>query len=125
MARSLKAEGYNCAQSVLIPFCDIIGLDRDTAARLSSGLGSGMGATRELCGVANAMAIAQGMLQSPDPMAKGVSAKAAGELARQFSSRNQGRLRCADLKGKEGIRPCNDLVEDGVEILYNYFESLK
>ena len=33
---------YNCCQSVLAPFAEACGLDRDTAFRLASGFGKGM-----------------------------------------------------------------------------------
>lgn len=121
-ALRLREEGYNCAQSVLMVFDDVTGLDGEAAARLTSGLGAGLGCG-ELCGVANAMAIAQGMLHSGDAASKGPSMKAAKELLSTFAANNGSRLRCADLKGKPDVRPCNDLVVHGVELLHNYFEE--
>lgn len=123
-ALALRKQGYNCSQSVILVFDDIIGIDKDTIAKLTSGLGTGVGALREICGVVNAMAITQGFLQSPAPEGKAPSAKIAGDLGRKFAEGNKGFLRCCDLKGKDGIRPCNDLVLQGVEILHNYFDSL-
>lgn len=122
-ALSLREQGYNCAQSVIMVFDDLTGLDAELAARLTSGLGAGCGGTRELCGVVNAMAITQGLFQSSLPAGKALSMKEAGTLAETFASENQGRLRCADLKGKPGIRSCNDLVIQGVEILHEYFKN--
>lgn len=124
-ALALRRQGYNCTQAVILVFDDVTGLDNDTVARLTSGLGTGVGGLREICGVVNAMALTQGMLQSPAPEGKAASAKVAGNLGREFANANQGRIRCCDLKGKEGIRPCNDLVLQGVELLHNYFESLQ
>ena len=43
-------KGYNCTQSIAVTFADELGLDVDTAARLSSGFGGGMGRLREVCG---------------------------------------------------------------------------
>ena len=43
-------EGYNCAQSVMFSFCDKLGLDTETALKLSCGLGAGMGRQGEVCG---------------------------------------------------------------------------
>ncbi len=124
ISRNLRLQGYNCAQSVLLAFEDKTGMDAATAAKISSGLGSGFG-TGEICGVISGMALAQGMTQDADPKSKMKSAKTAASLAREFANLNQGRMRCCELKGKEGIRPCNELVEQGVEILHNYFESLE
>lgn len=123
IALHLRHKGYNCAQCVILAFEDVTGLDNEIATKITSGLGSGVGATRELCGVINAMALTQGMLQSSDPAAKGISSKVAGNLARQFASLNKDRMRCADLKGKEGIRPCEELILQGVEILHNHFQN--
>ena len=39
----LFSEGMNCAQSVFVAFCDVTGLDEETAMRLSSSFGAGMG----------------------------------------------------------------------------------
>ena len=33
---------YNCCQSVLVPFADLCGLDKETAFRLGANFGSGM-----------------------------------------------------------------------------------
>ncbi|MBD5370989.1 MAG: C_GCAxxG_C_C family protein [Bacteroides sp.] len=122
-ALRLRKEGYNCAQSVLLPFDDVTGLPRELAARITSGLGTGVGATREICGVVNAMALAQGMLQSPEASGKAASMKCAGSLARRFADANCGCLRCEDLKGKPGRPTCEQLVLQGVEILHRHFEE--
>ncbi|MBO5767488.1 MAG: C_GCAxxG_C_C family protein [Clostridia bacterium] len=49
-AIELFTNGYNCAQSVLCAYCDITGLDHETAKRMSSSFGGGMGKLREACG---------------------------------------------------------------------------
>lgn len=42
--------GLNCSQAIAVAFADELGLDTETAARLSSGFGGGMGRMREVCG---------------------------------------------------------------------------
>ena len=42
--------GYNCAQAVLYPFCEDLGLDKDIALKLACGLGAGMARKQEVCG---------------------------------------------------------------------------
>ena len=49
-ARELFKEGYNCAQSVFCAFADDLGMDFETALKLSSSFGGGMGRLREVCG---------------------------------------------------------------------------
>ena len=50
LARKLFFEGYNCSQAVFCAVCDVTGLDIDTAARMSSSFGAGLGRLREVCG---------------------------------------------------------------------------
>ena len=42
-AYELFMAGYNCSQSVFAAFCDVTGVDEDTALRLSSSFGGGIG----------------------------------------------------------------------------------
>jgi C_GCAxxG_C_C family probable redox protein len=41
---------YNCAQSVLYAYGPDLGLDRETALKVATGLGAGMGCRGEVCG---------------------------------------------------------------------------
>ena len=41
--------GYNCAQSVLFAFSDELGLDKNLALKLATGLGAGMARNQEVC----------------------------------------------------------------------------
>jgi len=42
--------GYNCAQSVLYAFGPDLALERETALKIATGLGAGMGRRGEVCG---------------------------------------------------------------------------
>lgn len=48
-------KGYNCAQSVFLAFAKEFGFDDDTALKLSSSFGGGMGRLREVCGAVSSM----------------------------------------------------------------------
>ena len=61
-ACDLFAGGFNCAQSVFAAFCDVTEMDKETALRLSSGFGAGMGRMREVCGACSAMFMIAGLL---------------------------------------------------------------
>ena len=50
IARQYFLNGYNCAQAVALAFCDELALPPETALRLVSGFGGGMGRLREVCG---------------------------------------------------------------------------
>ena len=60
-ATALFMEGYSCAQAVFGAFSDVTGIDADTALRLSSAFGAGMGRMREVCGAVSGMALVCGM----------------------------------------------------------------
>ena len=61
-AAELFLKGYNCAQSVMVAFCDVTGLEEDFAARMASSFGGGMGRMREVCGAVSGMLMVAGLL---------------------------------------------------------------
>ena len=99
-ARRLFLAGYNCAQAVFCAFCDLTGLDVDTAARLSSSFGGGMDRLREVCGTVSGALMALGLLQGyadpRDPDAKAAHYRLVQEYARLFREQN-GSIVCRDL----------------------------
>ena len=48
-AQELHGKGYNCAQSVACAYCDLVGLDEQTAYKMAEGFGLGMG-VMDMCG---------------------------------------------------------------------------
>ena len=101
---------FNCCQSVLVPFADVCGLDRDTAFQLGANFGSGMrhGST---CG-----AVTRAL------MVLVLAGKGGEEFLKRFREKN-GALDCAALlrmakeNGEERKPHCDRLVFDAVEIL--------
>ncbi|WP_303920426.1 C-GCAxxG-C-C family protein [Draconibacterium sediminis] len=49
-AAGLFWQDFNCAQSVLIAYSDVLQIDREAAINLSCGFGGGMGRLQETCG---------------------------------------------------------------------------
>ena len=66
-AKQLFLQGYNCAQAVVCAFDDLTGLDRETAARLASSFGGGMGRMREVCGTVSGALLVLGLARAADP----------------------------------------------------------
>ena len=60
-AVQLFKEGYNCSQAVLGAYCTELGLDFETAVKLSSSFGGGMGRLREVCGAVSSMFMIAGL----------------------------------------------------------------
>ena len=55
-------DGYNCAQSVLMAYCDLLGLTPAQASVSAAGLGGGMGRLRETCGAFSAAVMVAGSM---------------------------------------------------------------
>ena len=140
-AKELFKSGYNCSQSVLGVFCEELGLDFDTAMKLASSFGGGMGRMREVCGTVSGMFMAAGLACAKSDNSAGTKAdqyKIVQELARRFREKN-GSIICRELlQGVENStlpvpserthdyykkRPCVDLVGDSVEILEEYLKE--
>lgn len=117
-ALELRRKGYNCAQSVIMAFPDITGLDNATAARLTSALGAGVGSTGEICGAALGMSIAEGMRHGAEASEKVVAMRGANVLLSRFKAENGNRIVCRELKGKQGVRPCDELILQAITILH-------
>ena len=63
-ALSLHKKGFNCAQAVLLPFAEELGLDRKTAMTIAEGFGAGMGGCKLTCGALSAAIMIAGMKNS-------------------------------------------------------------
>lgn len=137
-ARNFFKEGYNCAQSVFCVFADELGMDFDTALKLSSSFGGGMGRMREVCGAVSAMFIIAGLkygYTSPSDIdAKAEHYKRIQELAKQFKKKHR-TIICRELLGINAdnspipskrteeyydTRPCEQLIADAAEIISEY-----
>ena len=135
-AKELFEEGYSCAQSVFAAFSDETGFEFDTALKISSSFGGGMGRLREVCGAVTAMfmiaGIKLGYSDPKDDEAKARHYELIQSLAQKFKEQN-GSFICRDLLGLgEGAddpepekrndeyyssRPCSGLVECAAEMI--------
>ena len=133
-AISLHSEGYNCAQAVVLAFEDLLPLDRETLAKLSSSFGGGIGGMREVCGTVSGMAMVLGFLYGnsvpSDRAAKAEHSARVQELAGKFRERN-GDIVCRRLLGLEPVpgktlkkRPCSEYVGDAAEFLEEYISAI-
>ena len=132
-AMALHKEGYNCAQAVVLAFEDLLALDRETLAKLSSSFGGGIGGMREVCGTVSGMAMVLGFLYGnsdpSDRTAKAEHSARVQALAGKFRERN-GDIVCRRLLGLEPVpgktlkkRPCGEYVGDAAEFLEEYISA--
>lgn len=133
-ALSHFAQGFNCSQAVLSAYAGQFGLDDETAAKIASGFGGGMGRMAETCGAVTGAFMVLGLKygqNSPDREAKEMIYARIKDFASRFQARNRS-LNCQDLLGcdistTEGLqqareaemfyRICPKFVRDVCEIL--------
>ena len=133
-AKQLFMEGYNCSQAVLGAFCEECGMDFETAMKLASSFGGGMGRLREVCGAVSGMFMVAGQLYgyaSPtDNDTKKEHYALIQRMAAKFREEN-GSIICRELLGidSDGAtptkrtdefykkRPCVELVKTCAEIM--------
>ena len=99
-AITLFEQGYNCSQAVFMAYADKYQIDRETAAKLATSVGGGMGRLREVCGAVSGMFFVLGLhypfTQPTDKVAKDANYKAVQRTAAEFKS-VMGSYICADL----------------------------
>ena len=137
LAAQLFLDGYSCSQAVMAAFCDLTGMDRATAVRLTAPFGGGIGRMREVCGAVSGMMMVVGLLYGFEP-SKGSAAKSAHyhlvqELAEQFRQQ-AGSIICREILKNPPAdpnpsprtaeyyanRPCARMVMLAAEILDRY-----
>lgn len=141
-ARELFLGGCNCAQAVFAAFCDKTGMDEETALRLSSSFGGGMGRMREVCGACSGIFMIAGMLYGygadDDGTCKAAHYALIQRLADEFKEKN-GTIICRELlrslkpdstptpKKRNDeyykTRPCLRFVEDAAGIVEKLIEE--
>jgi C_GCAxxG_C_C family probable redox protein len=95
-------EGYSCSQAVVAAFGDRFGLDRDTALKISSGLGGGIGRTGDVCGAVTGailiLGLKYGSTNPRDKTGKFAAYKKVQEFCEAFKDR-AGSMICRELLG--------------------------
>ena len=86
-AAELFCKDYNCAQALMVAFCDVTGLEPDVAARLSSSFGGGMGRMREVCGAVSGMLMVAGYLYGYDTPGDDTVKKAHYQLVQKLAGK--------------------------------------
>lgn len=142
-AMALFLEGYNCTQSVVLAFEDLLpAACRDEILCMASAFGGGMGRLREVCGSVSGMFLIAGLLYGyPGPETgtkKTELYSRVQELAHRFEEKN-GSIVCRELLGlsvKEEApvpsartaeyykkRPCKELIGMAAEILDDFINK--
>lgn len=144
LAMAYFKEGYNCSQSVFLAFCDEYDMDFETALKISSSFGAGMGRLREVCGAVSGMFMVAGLvygyIDPKDHKKKTEHYERIQYLAKEFEDKNRSII-CRELLGLGAgkdkpepelrtaeyykKRPCVELVGMAAEIMERYMEENK
>lgn len=137
MANFLK--GYNCSQSIIMAFEDMLPVDKDMLSKMASSFGGGMGRLREVCGSVSGMFMVAGLLYGyAGPETGQIKAdhyERIQELAHRFEEKH-GSIVCREMLGlsvRHDVpvpeartneyykkRPCPEIIGDAAEILEQY-----
>lgn len=134
-AFELFNSGCNCSQAVLCAFSDVTGLDNETALKLASSFGGGMGRMREVCGAVSGALMVLGIAKGYSDLSDGNAKKEHYALVQQFAEKfkkENGSIICRELlsgvKVTDGVspenrtenyykkRPCGELCRTAAEI---------
>ncbi|MFW5780208.1 MAG: C-GCAxxG-C-C family protein [Bacillota bacterium] len=137
-ARQLFKDGYNCCQSVFCAFTEHTGMDFESALKISSSFGGGMGRLREVCGAVTAMFMVAGLkygyVNKDDLEKKAEHYALIQSLANEFKQKHNSIICRELLELDEDIsvpipdkrddkyyeqRPCDDLVASAADIINN------
>ncbi len=142
LAEKYFSEGYNCSQAVFCAFADKLGIDEESAKKLSIGFGGGFGRLREVCGAFSGMTMLAGHIVKTDLNDAHNSKTDVYEKVRflkeEFENANGGSIICRELLGLDGAspthvpekrteeykqkRPCAEIVKNAALIMEEYFE---
>ncbi len=140
MKRSEKAleyysKGFNCAQSVIISFADILNIDEEIALRMASGFGGGMGRLQQTCGAVTGAFMVIGFLRGKSKAGDEEANEITNNLIQEFSHKfveSHGSINCKtlikfDINTEEGMeqankadvfnKKCSNFVKLAVELL--------
>lgn len=119
-AIELHHKGFNCAQSVVMAYCDLFDMDKKSAMRASEGFGAGMGSFTQVCGALSGAVMLAGLKNSDadvenGPKSKRTTYESSKQLVEEFKSRC-GALNCCDLKAGRRVS-CDDCITCAAEIV--------
>ncbi len=121
-AYEFHSKGFNCAQSVVLSYCDLFDIDEKTAARVSEGFGAGMGGMATTCGALSGAVMLAGLKFADGnmdaPKSKQVTYSVAKEIVNEFEKRCSN-INCCDIKSNQKVS-CNECIACGVKLVEEY-----
>lgn len=98
----LFSKGFNCAQALLAVYGARFGIERETALKIASAFGGGMGKMGDTCGVVTGalmiIGLKYGTADANDKKSEAKTYKVAREFIERFQARNKSSI-CRELLG--------------------------
>ncbi len=132
-------KGYNCCQSVVMAFSDVLPLDKDMLEKVALGFGAGFGRTRNLCGAVSSYGFVCGLLhdkganiaQDKTDVYKQITeldnkfkqlngTDNCGELLKNVKNLTQGYVPQVRDEEYYKVRPCAKFVVDSAGLLHDH-----
>ncbi len=112
-ATAKHRSGYNCAQAVVCTYCDLFGVDEETAYKMAEAFGLGMG-IQDTCGALTGALMVAGLTNSAGTdmpgQTKGATYRIAREMTAAFNEQI-GAVMCRDIKTPPVNSSCAECVE--------------
>ena len=117
-ANALHEKGFNCAQSVALPFCEELGMPKQAAMKALEGFGAGMGDREQTCGALSGAIFVAGLKHSDGnieaPASKAATYAICGKTCQAFKEAC-GSTVCREIKEKARLS-CSECIALGVEL---------
>lgn len=114
-ARAIYGQGYACSQAVLVSFADELRIDKETAFKISSAFGGGIGRTGETCGALTGAIMVLGLKYGSSDLPNDLSKKELYDTVSYFLN---------EFKEKHSTILCRELLGYDISIPEEY-EQLK
>lgn len=115
-ALMLHRKGFNCAQAVILPFCEEFGIDRVTAMKMAEGFGAGMGGCQHTCGALSGAVMVAGLKNCNGNLNDHTSKKDTYAVCRELTAafeKECGSCTCSVIRGletKAPLKTCDECV---------------
>ena len=122
MAKEFHKKGFNCAQSVALPFCEELGLDPVMVAKGMEGFGGGMGGYNLTCGALSAAVYIAGIINSDGSLTAPSSKRNTYVICKNICESFKeecGSHFCGEIKGLIGgtpLKSCDECIACGVNL---------
>lgn len=117
-AEKKRCNSHNCAQAVVCTYCDLVGLQEETATHIAGAYGTGMGNMEGTCGAL----VGAGLILGLATKDRNLSRSRMKAIMTKFQEKN-GATQCRQLKGLgtgKVLRDCPDCVSDACEFVEEY-----